>query len=76
MMGEGAIKLAGEGFKVIGSREAVWHGNAKRTKGGLTRADLMKSKGRLISKKKHEAGLKLYSKYKDQFKEHEFKKVK
>ena len=30
--------------KVIGSRAEVWHGNAKKTRGGLTKKDLFKKK--------------------------------
>jgi len=43
----------------VGSKAAVWHGNAKHTSGGLTKSDLMKTKkGRIVSKKKHAAGKK------------------
>jgi len=35
----------------IGSRAAVWHGNAKKTSGGLTKKDLFKKKGRIRSKR-------------------------
>jgi hypothetical protein len=39
---------------IIGSRAEVWHGSAKKTSGGLTKAQLMKNKsGRIVSKKKH-----------------------
>lgn len=38
----------------FGSRAEVWHGNAKKTTGGLTKKDLLKNKhGELVSKKKH-----------------------
>jgi hypothetical protein len=38
----------------FGSRAEVWHGNAKKTTGGLTKSDLIKNKhGELVSKKKH-----------------------
>jgi hypothetical protein len=38
----------------IGSRAQVWHGTAKKTKGGLTKSGLMKNKhGRIVSKKMH-----------------------
>ena len=38
----------------FGSRAEVWHGNAKKTTGGLTKKDLMKNKhGEIVSKKKH-----------------------
>ncbi len=40
-----------------GSKAQVWHGNAQKTSGGLTKEDLMKNKaGRIVSKKKHELG--------------------
>ena len=35
-----------------GSRAQVWHNNAKKTKGGLSKKDLKKNKhGRIVSKK-------------------------
>lgn len=37
----------------IGSRRMVMSGSAKRTSGGLTKADLMMSHGRIVSRKKH-----------------------
>ena len=38
----------------FGSRAEVWHGNAKKTTGGLTKSDLIKNKhGEIVSKKKH-----------------------
>lgn len=38
----------------VGSRAQVWHGTAKKTKGGLTKSGLMKNKhGRIVSKKMH-----------------------
>ena len=36
----------------------VWHGTARHTSGGLTKKDLMKHHGRIISRKKHAAGKK------------------
>ena len=43
----------------VGSKSQVWHGTAKHTSGGLTKKDLMKTKkGRIVSKRKHAAGLK------------------
>lgn len=40
--------------KTVGGRAEVYHGNAKRTSGGLTKKDLIKNKhGRIVSKKKH-----------------------
>ena len=51
--------MMGGGYKMtVGSHVQVWNGTAKRTSGGLTRKDLMKHKGRIVSKKKHAAGLK------------------
>ena len=35
----------------VGSRAQVWNGNAKKTRGGLTKKDLFKKKGRIKSKK-------------------------
>ena len=44
-------------MKTVGSRAEVFHGNAKRTSGRLVKDDLMKNAaGRIVSKKKHEAG--------------------
>ena len=38
--------------KTFGSRAEVFHGNAKKTTGGLTKKDLMKNKhGEIVSKK-------------------------
>ena len=43
----------------VGSKSQVFHGTAKHTSGGLKKKDLMKTrKGRIVSKKKHAAGLK------------------
>jgi hypothetical protein len=37
-----------------GSRRKVWNGSAEKTKGGLTKDDLMKNKyGRIVSAKRH-----------------------
>ena len=44
-------------MKTVGSRAEVFHGNAKRTSGRLTKNDLMKNAaGRIVSRKKHIAG--------------------
>jgi hypothetical protein len=44
-------------MKTVGSRAEVFHGNAKRTSGRLTKDDLMKNKsGRIVSKLKFAAG--------------------
>ena len=42
----------------VGTKAMVWHGTAKHTSGGLKKSDLMKHKGRIISRKKHAAGKK------------------
>jgi hypothetical protein len=40
--------------KTVGSRAQVWHGTAKKTKGGLTKSGLLMNKhGRIVSKKMH-----------------------
>jgi hypothetical protein len=38
-------------MKTYGTRAQVWHGTAKKTKGGLTKQNLFKKKGRIKSKK-------------------------
>jgi hypothetical protein len=45
-------------IKATGSKAEVFHGTAKHTSGGLFKKDLMKHKGRIISRKKHAAGKK------------------
>ena len=46
-------------MKARGSKAEVFHGTARRTAGGLTRKDLMKTKsGRIVSKAQHAAGKK------------------
>lgn len=45
-------------IKAVGSKAEVFHGTAKHTSGGLHKKDLMRHKGRIISRKKHEAGKK------------------
>lgn len=56
---------SGGKMMAVGSKSQVWHGTAKHTSGGLTKKDLMKTKkGRIVSKKKHAAGLKALSKLK------------
>ena len=44
--------------KRIGSKAEVFHSSARQTVGGLKKKDLMKHKGRIISRKKHLAGKK------------------
>lgn len=43
-------------IKAVGSKAEVFHGTARHTSGGLKKKDLMKHKGRIISRKKHAAG--------------------
>lgn len=51
------------GAKVtVGTKAQVWHGTAKHTSGGLVRKDLMRHKGKIVSKRKHAAGLKAIKK--------------
>ena len=45
-------------MKTTGSKAEVFHGTAKHTSGGLKKKDLMKHKGRIVSRKKHAAGKK------------------
>ena len=49
---EGGAKMA------TGSKAQVWHGTARHTSGGLTKKDLMRHKGKIVSRRKHAAGLK------------------
>jgi len=44
--------------RIIGSRAEVWHGTCVKTVSGLHKKDLMKHKGRIISRRKHAAGKK------------------
>lgn len=46
--------------KKIGSRREVWNGTAEKTSGGLHKHQLMKKKGRIISKRKHALGKRNY----------------
>lgn len=40
--------------QTFGSRAQVWHGTAMKTKGNLTKKNLMKNKhGRIVSRRKH-----------------------
>lgn len=42
-------------------RRDVWEGRREKTRGGLTKSDLMKNtRGRIVSKDKHKQGLKIY----------------
>lgn len=51
-------KMMGGAMPAVGSKAQVWHGSARHTSGGLTKKDLMKHKGRIISKRKHALGRK------------------
>jgi len=42
----------------VGTKAMVFHGTAKHTSGGLTKKDLMKHKGRIVSRRKHALGKK------------------
>lgn len=54
----------------VGGRASVMHGNARHTSGGLTASDLMYNKaGRIVSKRKHAAGKRLYSEYGREYKD-------
>ena len=45
----------------VGTRRQVWNGTAYMTTGGLTKDKLMKNKrGRIVSKRKHLLGKRLY----------------
>jgi len=48
----------GKRGSVVGSRIQVMHGTCHHTSGGLTKADLMMHKGRIVSRKAHAAGKK------------------
>lgn len=48
----------GGGGVTVGSKRQVFNGTAKHTPGGLKKKDLMKYKGKIVSRKKHTAGLK------------------
>ena len=55
----------GAKISAIGSKAQVWHGTADHTSGGLKKRDLMKTRaGRIVSKRKHTAGLKAIKKLK------------
>ena len=51
-----------ENFKmIIGNKKQVWTGEAQRTSGGLRKSNLMVNKrGKVVSIKKHEAGVKRF----------------
>jgi hypothetical protein len=48
-------------IKTVGSRREVWNGRAKKTSGGLTKANLiLNSSGKPVSKAQHEKGIKQF----------------
>jgi hypothetical protein len=55
--GEEAMMMGGAKV-TTGTKAMVWHGTAKHTPGGLKKKDLMKHKGKIVSRRKHAAGLK------------------
>lgn len=61
-------KTAQKKIKAVGTRAEVMHGTAKHTSGGLKKSDLMYNKwGAIVSKKKHELGMKRWKLVKDVF---------
>jgi hypothetical protein len=63
MFGGKYTRKASKATKVtVGSKAQVYHGTAKHTSGGLTAKDLMKHKGRIVSRKKHFLGIKAVNK--------------
>jgi hypothetical protein len=56
-------KKRNPGKNAIGSRAQVWHNNALKTRGGLTKKHLMKNPKthKIVSKKANRAGHKAYS---------------
>jgi len=45
-------------IKAVGTKAEVFHGTARHTSGNLHKKDLMKHKGRIVSRRKHAQGLK------------------
>ena len=45
-------------IKAVGTKAEVIHGTARHTSGNLHKKDLMKHKGRIVSRRKHAAGKK------------------
>ena len=60
MLGINATRKNMQGGKIaVGSKAQVYHGTADRTSGGLVKSDLLMNKrGRIVSRKKMEAGKK------------------
>jgi hypothetical protein len=50
--------MEGGAMMTVGTKAQVYHGTAKHTSGGLKKKDLMKHKGKIVSRRKHAAGLK------------------
>jgi hypothetical protein len=50
--------MADKKIPAVGTKLMVFRGQARHTSGGLKKSDLMKHKGRIISRKKHAAGKK------------------
>lgn len=68
MKGRGAMYGGGrgrpKGSTTYGTRSEVWAGTKRKTRGGLTKGDLMKNKhGKIVSKKQHAKGQALYAKF-------------
>ena len=68
MKGKGAMYGGGrgrpKGSSIYGTRSEVWAGTKRKTRGGLTKGDLMKNKhGKIVSKKQHAKGQALYAKF-------------
>ena len=57
---DGLYHINGQKFAMlVGARASVWHGNAYKTSGGLTKKHLFQNKnGRIVSRKKHETAKK------------------
>jgi hypothetical protein len=53
-----SMNMMGGAKVTVGTKAQVWHGTAKHTSGGLKKKDLMKHKGKIVSRRKHAAGLK------------------
>ena len=49
--------------EIVGEKRQVWNGTATKTRGGLRKKDLMKTKdGRIVSIAKHKAGKNAFKK--------------
>jgi hypothetical protein len=54
--------MMGGAKMTVGTKAQVWHGTAKHTSGGLVKKDLMRHKDKIVSRRKHAAGLKAIKK--------------